>query len=267
MHSSGLQSISCLSRNRLSRNRILAALPESELEHLSGHLEQVLLPVGRIIYEPGEQLKHAYFPTTSIASMHYVTASGPSAETASVGSEGMVGISLFLGGDTTPSSAMVQTAGYAYRLDSGLLRRAFARSRPLQDVMLRYTLTLIGQISRNAGCTRHHSLKQQLCRSLLQGFDRSNSGQFMTTQSLIAGMLGVSRDGISRAAQQLQDVGFIRFRRTHLSVLSRSGLESCVCECYASGIREFDRLLPRSAPNAGLPNTNPSSMLDQSGIW
>ncbi len=243
MRSSCLQSLSCP-----TQNRILAALPKSELEQLSGHLELDLLPVGRIIYEPGEQLKHAYFPTTSIASMHYVTASGPSSETASVGSEGMVGISLFLGGDTTPSSAMIQTAGYAYRLESGLLRRAFARSRPLQDVMLRYTLTLIGQISRNAGCNRHHSLKQQLCRSLLQGFDRSNSGQFMTTQSLIAGMLGVSREGITLAAQQLQDVGFIRYRRSHLTVLNKSGLESCVCECYASGKRELDRLLPRSAP-------------------
>jgi CRP-like cAMP-binding protein len=227
-----------------NQNHLLSALPTAEFEQVAAHLERVPLRLGEILYEPGDQLKHAYFPTTAIVSLHYVTESGASAETAGVGNEGMVGVSLFMGGDTTSSSAMVQTAGHAYRLKARLLKQAYGRTGLMQDLLLRYTQALITQISQTAACNRHHSVEQQLCRWLLLNLDRSPSNEFIMTQELIAGMLGVRREGITEAAGKLQHAGFIRCRRAHITVLERAGLESCACECYAVVKKELSRLLP-----------------------
>jgi CRP-like cAMP-binding protein len=202
------------------------------------------LQLGEILYEPGGHLQHAYFPTTAIVSLHYVTESGGSVETAGVGNEGMVGISLFMGGDTTSSSAMVQTAGHAYRLDARLLQQAFDRSGPMQDLLLRYAQALTTQICQTAACNRHHSVEQQLCRWLLVNLDRSPSKGFVMTQELVAGILGMRRDDITEAAEKLHNAGFIRYRRAHITVFERTGLESCVCECYAVVKKELTRLLP-----------------------
>ena len=227
-----------------NQNHLLSGLPWAEFEQLSAHLQLVRLRLGEILYEPGGQLQHAYFPTSAIVSLHYITESGGSAEIAGVGNEGMVGVSLIMGGDTTSSSAMVQTAGNAYRLEARLLKRAFDRSGPMQDLLLRYTQALITQISQTAACNRHHSVEQQLCRWLLLNLDRSPSNQFVMTQELIAGMLGVRWEGITEAAGKLQHAGFIRYRRAHITVLERTGLESGACECYAAGKKELTRLLP-----------------------
>jgi len=226
-----------------NQNHLLAALPTAEFERLALHLEPVPMPLGEILYEPGGQLQHAYFPTTSIVSLHYVTESGASAETAGVGNEGVLGISLFMGGGTTPSSAVVQTAGHAYRLQTGLLMEEFDRAGFLQRLLLRYTQALITQISQTAVCNRHHSVEQQLCRWLLLTLDRLPSNDLTMTQELIASMLGVRREGITVAAGHLQQAGCIRYRRGHITVLDRSGLESRVCECYAVVKDEYDRLL------------------------
>jgi len=226
-----------------NQNHLLAALPAAEFARLAGHLELVPMLLGDILYEPGRQLQHAYFPTTAIVSLHYVIESGASAEIAGVGNEGVVGISLFLGGDTTPSSAVVQTAGHAYRLDRRLLKDEFNRAGPMLNLLLRYTQALITQMTQTAVCNRHHSIEQQLCRWLLVTLDRIPSGQLIMTQELIASMLGVRREGITEAAGNLQQAGFIRYRRGHISVLERSGLESRACECYAAVKKEFSRLL------------------------
>jgi CRP-like cAMP-binding protein len=218
-------------------------MPTAEFERLAGHLELVPMPLGEILYEPGRQLQHAYFPTTAIVSLHYVIESGASAEIAGVGNEGVVGISLFLGGETTPSSAVVQTAGHAYRLDRRLLKQEFNRAGPMLNLLLRYTQALITQMTQTAVCNRHHSVEQQLCRWLLVTLDRVASGQLVMTQELIARMLGVRREGITEAAGRLQQAGFIRYRRGHISVLERSGLETRACECYAVVKKEFVRLL------------------------
>ena len=196
-------------------------------------------------------MQHAYFPTTAIVSLHYVTESGASAEIAGVGNEGVVGISLFMGGDTTPSSAVVQTAGHAYRLQRLLLKREFDRAGPVMRLLLRYTQALITQMTQTAVCNRHHSIEQQLCRWLLMTVDRIPSGQLVMTQELVARMLGVRREGITEAAGKLQRAGFIRYRRGHIAVLERSGLEKMTCECYSAVKLEFDRLLsdiPRGGP-------------------
>jgi CRP-like cAMP-binding protein len=227
-----------------NQNHLLSALPTAEFERLAAHLKRVPLQLGEILYEPGRQLQHAYFPTSAIVSLHYVTESGASAETAGVGNEGMVGVSLFMGGETTSGSAMVQTAGHAYRLEPRLLKQAFDRNDCMQDLLLRYTQALISQISQTAACNRHHSVEQQLCRWLLSNLDRSPSNEFIMTQELIAGMLGVRREGITGAAGKLQQAGFIRYRRAHITVLERAGLESWACECYAVGKKELTRLLP-----------------------
>jgi len=227
-----------------NQNHLLSALPTAEFELVAAHLKLVLLRLGEILYEPGGHLQHAYFPTSAIVSLHYVTGAGRSVETAGVGNEGVVGVSLFMGGDTTSSSAMVQTAGHAYRLEARLLKQAFDRSGPIQDLLLRYTQALITQISQTAACNRHHSLEQQLCRWLLLNLDRSPSKEFTMTQELIAGILGVCRDGITEAAEKLHHAGFIRYRRAHITVLERAGLESCACECYAVVKKELIRLLP-----------------------
>lgn len=226
-----------------SQNHLLAALPPAEFERLAPHLELVAMPLGEMLCEAGEQIRHAYFPTTGIVSLHYVMESGMSAESAGVGPEGMVGISLFLGGNSTPNSAVVQTAGDAYRLSSQLLVQEFARGGLVQRLLLRYTQALMTQMSQTSACNRHHSVEQQLCRWLLSTLDRVPSGELVITQELIARMLGVRREGITEAAGRLQQAGLIRYRRGHISVLDRSGLELQVCECYGVVKHELDRLL------------------------
>jgi CRP-like cAMP-binding protein len=226
-----------------NQNHLLAALPPAEFERLAPHLEPVEMLLGDSIYEPGEQLQHAYFPATAIVSLHYVMESGASAETAGVGNEGVVGISLFMGGDTTPSSAVVQTAGRAYRLESRLLKQEFDRGGLMQRLMLRYTQALLTQMAQTAACNRHHSVEQQLCRWLLLTLDRLPTHELVMTQELVASMLGVRREGITEAAGKLQRAGFIRYRRGHISVLDRSGLETRVCECYDVVKKELSRLL------------------------
>ena len=226
-----------------NQNHLLGALPTAEFERLAAHLKLVPMPLGEILYEPGEQLQHAYFPTTTIVSLHYVMESGASAETAGVGNEGVVGIALFMGGDTTPSSAVVKTAGHAYRLERKLLKQEFDRAGLLQRLLLRYTQALITQMTQTAACNRHHSVEQQLCRWLLSTLDRVPSHELIITQDLVASMLGVRREGITEAAGKLQNAGFIRYRRGHIAVLNRSGLETRACECYAVVRKELSRLL------------------------
>ncbi|MDI1308071.1 MAG: Crp/Fnr family transcriptional regulator [Methylotenera sp.] len=227
-------------------NHLLAALPPAELEFLTPHLELIAMPLGEMIYEPSEQMQYAYFPTTSIVSLHYVMESGSSAESAGVSNEGMVGISLFMGGDTTSSSAVVQTAGQAYRLERQILKREFDRSGLLQKLLLRYTQALMTQMSQTAACNRHHSVEQQLCRWLLLTLDRMPTSDLIITQEWVAGMLGVRREGITEAAGNLQRAGIINYRRGHISVVDRVGLEKRVCECYAVVKKEMNRLLPDS---------------------
>ena len=206
------------------------------------------MPLGEVLYESGGQLQHVYFPTTAIVSLHYVMESGASSEIAGVGNEGVLGISLFMGGDTTPSRAIVQTAGHGYRLKARLLMDEFnraggRRAGVMQHLLLRYTQALVTQISQTAVCNRHHTVEQQLCRWLLLTLDRLPSSELTMTQELIASMLGVRREGITEAAGHLQQAGVISYRRGHISILKRSGLESRVCECYAVVKKEHDRLL------------------------
>jgi len=241
------------------QNQLLAALPAAEFDRLAAHLQWVPMLLGEILYEPDEQLQHAYFPTTAIVSLHYVIESGASAEIAGVGNEGVVGISLFMGGDTTPSSAVVQTAGHAYRLQRHLLKREFDRGGPLQRLLLRYTQALITQMAQTAVCNRHHSLEQQLCRWLLVTLDRIPSGQLVMTQELVASMLGVRRETVTEAAGKLQQAGYIRYRRGHISVIDRTGLESRSCECYGVVKSEFERLL------TDIPRGDPFRVLGRSG--
>jgi len=226
-----------------NQNHLLAALPTAEFELLAAHLELVPLPLGKMLYEPGGQLQHAYFPTTAIVSLHYVMESGASAETASVGNEGVVGISLFMGGNTTSSSAVVQAAGHAYRLERHRLLQEFNRAGLLQRLLLRYTQALVTQMVQTAACYRHHSVEQQLCRFLLTTLDRLPSNELVMTQELVAGMLGVRRAGITDAAGDLQRAGFLQYRRGHIAVLDRAGLETRACECYAVVKKELSRLL------------------------
>jgi CRP-like cAMP-binding protein len=228
---------------RLDQNHLLAALDAADRERLAPLLEPVALPLGQVLYEPGTQMQHAYFPTTAIVSLHYVTESGASAETAGVGNEGVVGISLFMGGNTTPSSAVVQTAGQAYRLPGRLLKQEFSRGARMQSLLLRYTQALLTQMVQTAACYRHHSVQQQLCRWLLLTLDRIPSGALVMTQELVASMLGVRREGITEAAGNLQRAGLISYRRGHISVLDRPGLEAGACECYAVVKKELARLM------------------------
>jgi CRP-like cAMP-binding protein len=229
-----------------SQNHLLAALPTADLARLVVNLEPVTMTLGTMVYEPGEHLQHVFFPTTAIVSLHYVMESGASAETAGVGNDGMVGISLFMGGDSTPSSAVVQTAGRAYRLRSERLVREFERAGALQQILLRYTQSLMAQMSQTAACNRHHSLEQQLCRWLLLTLDRMSSGELIMTQEMVAHMLGVRREGVTEVAGRLKLAGIISYRRGHLSVLDRAGLESRACECYAAVRTEIDRLRTRA---------------------
>jgi CRP-like cAMP-binding protein len=199
--------------------------------------------LGETIYEPGGRLQHVYFPTTAIVSLLYIMESGASAEMAGVGNEGVLGISLFMGGDTTPSSAVVQTAGHCYRLEARLLKEEFNRAALVQKLLLRYTQALVTQMTQTAACNRHHSIEQQLCRWLLLTMDRLPLSELIMTQELVAGAFGVRRESISEAAGKLQRAGLIRYRRGHISVFERSGLEAGACECYAVVKKEFGRLL------------------------
>ena len=225
------------------QNLLLAALPATEFGRLAPHLELVPMALGASLYESGTRLHHVYFPTTSIVSMLYVLEDGSSAEIAVVGNEGILGISLFMGGETTPSRAVVQSAGHGYRLKAALLKREFNRAGPVLHLLLRYTQALITQMAQTAVCNRHHSVEQQLCRWLLLSLDRLSSNRLVMTQELIANMLGVRREGVTEAAGKLQDAGLIRYSRGRIEVLDRTALEARSCECYAVVKRESDRLL------------------------
>jgi CRP-like cAMP-binding protein len=226
------------------QNHLLNALPTSDYERLASHLELIPMGLGDVLYESGSQLRYVYFPTTSIISLLYVMEDGASAEIAIVGNEGILGISLFMGGDTTPSRAVVQSAGHGFRLKAELLKNEFGRFGPTMHLLLRYTQALITQMAQTAVCNRHHSVDQQLCRWLLLSLDRLRTNELSMTQELIANMLGVRREGVTEAAGKLQDAGLIRYRRGTITVLDRPGLEARSCECYQVVKTEFDRLLP-----------------------
>jgi CRP-like cAMP-binding protein len=225
---------------------LLASLPPPEWERWEPLLEWVKLPLGHVLYESGRTLSHVYFPTTAIVSLLYVLEDGASAEIAVVGNEGVVGISLFMGGESTPSRAVVQSAGEGWRLRSIDVKDAFARAGPVMHLLLRYTQALITQMAQTAVCNRHHSLDQQLCRWLLLSLDRLQGNELVMTQELIANMLGVRREGVTEGAQRLQKLGLIQYARGHIKVLDRPGLEARTCECYAVVKQEYDRLLPNS---------------------
>ncbi len=231
------------SKNDPNQNHLLAALLEDEFLRLSPHLELVPMKLGDVLYESGGKLQHVYFPTTSIVSLHYLLENGGSSEIAGVGKEGILGVSLFMGGNTTPSRAIVQTGGFGYRLPVPVLMEEFNRAGPVMRLLLRYTQALLTQMAQTAVCNRHHSVEQQLCRWLLLTLDRLPSNDLTMTQELIANMLGVRREGVTEAAGRLQGYGYISYRRGHITVLNRKGLESDVCECYAVVKKEFARLL------------------------
>jgi CRP-like cAMP-binding protein len=235
------------------QNYLLAALPEAEYARLQPELEFTPMPLGWALYESGGRLSYMYFPTTSIVSLLYVMESGASAEIAVTGNEGLVGISLFMGGESTPSRAVVQSAGSGFRLGASVLKREFALGGNLQHLALRYTQALITQMAQTAVCNRHHALDQQLCRWLLLSLDRLQGDELLMTQELIANMLGVRREGVTEAAGKLQAEGLIHYSRGRIKVLDRAKLEKRVCECYAVVKKEFDRLLPYKIHD--LPNT------------
>lgn len=226
------------------QNHLLDALPAAERNRIFPHLELVPMALGQVVCEPGMPMHHVYFPTTAIISLLYVLEDGASAEIAVVGNEGIVGVSLFMGGETTTSRAVVQSAGYAYRLTAQLLKDVFFLAGPMQLLLLRYTQALLTQMSQTAVCNRHHRLDQQLCRWLLLSLDRLESNELIMTQELIANMLGVRREGVTEAAGDLQRAGLMQYRRGKITVLDRPGLEARVCECYRVVKTEFERLLP-----------------------
>jgi len=225
-------------------NRLLAALPPPDLRRWLPQMESVEMPLGHVLYESGRTLSHVYFPTTAIVSLLYVMENGASAEIAVVGHEGVVGISLFMGGESTPSRAVVQSAGQGLRLRANVIKQEFEQAGPAMHLLLRYTQALITQMAQTAVCNRHHSLDQQLCRWLLLSLDRLPGNELVMTQELIANMLGVRREGVTEAALKLQKIGLIRYSRGRISVLDRPGLEQRTCECYAVVKKEYDRLLP-----------------------
>jgi CRP-like cAMP-binding protein len=232
-----------------TQNDLLAALSAVELKRLQPHLQLAEMPLGEVVYESGRHIDHVYFPTTCIVSLLYVLESGASAEIAIVGQEGMVGISIFMGGETTPSRAVVQSAGEAYRLPAQMVKAEFTRGGGMQHLMLRYTQSLITQMAQTAVCNRHHSVDQQLCRWLLLSLDRLAVPEITMTQELIANMLGVRREGVTEAAGKLQKAGVISYRRGHIKVLDRPKLEAMACECYAVVRAETERLLPIIPPH------------------
>jgi CRP-like cAMP-binding protein len=240
----GKQPRAAPARQSTHQNHLLAALPVSDLKRLASHMELIPMRLGDVLYESGDKLRYVYFPTTAIVSLLYVMEDGASAEIAIVGNEGILGISLFMGGESTPSRAVVQSAGHAFRLKAQLLKDEFGRFGPTMHLLLRYTQALITQMAQTAVCNRHHSVDQQLCRWLLLSLDRLQSNELSMTQELIANMLGVRREGVTEAAGKLQDAGLIQYRRGRITVLDRAGLEGRVCECYQVVKTEFDRLLP-----------------------
>jgi CRP-like cAMP-binding protein len=225
-------------------NRLLAALPQASFDKLLPFLETVSMPLGMSVYESGGAQGYVYFPTTAIVSLLYVLENGSSAEIAVTGNEGLVGIALFMGGETTPSRAVVQSAGEGFRLRASVLKKEFETAGALQHLLLRYTQALITQMAQTAVCNRHHSLDQQLCRWLLLSLDRLPGNDLVMTQELIANMLGVRREGVTEAAGKLQAEGLIEYSRGRITVLDRQHLEACVCECYSVVKKEYDRLLP-----------------------
>jgi CRP-like cAMP-binding protein len=231
------------SKHDTNQNHLLAALPDAEFGYLASHLELIQMRLGDVLYESGGKLQHVYFPTTAIVSLHYVLGDGSSSEMAGVGNEGMLGVCLLMGGDTTPSRAVVQTGGQGYRLKASLMVEEFSRGGHVQRLLLLYTQALITQMSQTAVCNRHHSVEQQLCRWLLLTLDRLPTNELTMTQELIASMLGVRREGVTEAAGKLQSYGFISYRRGHITVRDRAGLENNVCECYSVVKKEFARLL------------------------
>jgi CRP-like cAMP-binding protein len=231
------------------QNRLLAALPATDYERLLPDLEPIAMPLGWVVYESGAHIGYVYFPTNCIISLLYVMKSGASAEIAIAGSEGLVGISLFMGGESTPSRAVVQSAGESYRVRASVLQREFALGGPLQHLALRYTQALITQMAQTAVCNRHHSVDQQLCRWLLLSLDCLPGDELRMTQELIANMLGVRREGVTAAARDLQAAGLIHYSRGHITILDRVKLEQRVCECYGVVKTEFDRLLPYRLPS------------------
>ena len=234
-----------MSPSDLKTNQLLASLPGAEWRRLEPHLERVELPLGKVLYESGDTMRHVYFPTNTIVSLLYVMESGASAEIGVVGNEGIVGIALFMGGGSTPSRAVVQSAGEGLRLKAQIIKDEFDRSGPVMHLLLRYTQALITQMSQTAVCNRHHSLDQQLCRWLLLSLDRLQGTTLTMTQELIANMLGVRREGVTESALKLQRAGLINYARGHITVLDRPGLEKRCCECYAVVKKEYERLLPR----------------------
>jgi CRP-like cAMP-binding protein len=232
-------------------NQLLAALPRAEYTRWQARLEPCALTLGQVLYESGTTLRHVYFPTDAIVSLLYVMEDGASAEIAVVGREGLVGISLFMGGESTPSRAVVQSAGSGFRLDAAHMKEEFNRAGATMHLLLRYTQALITQMAQTAVCNRHHSLDQQLCRWLLLSLDRLEGTQLRMTQELIANMLGVRREGVTESAMKLQRAGLIRYARGHINVLDRAGLETRSCECYAVVKKEYDRLLPALLPAGG----------------
>jgi CRP-like cAMP-binding protein len=235
------------------QNQLIARLPTAERERWLPNLELVDMQLGSVIYEAGDTLAHVYFPTTSIISLLYVMEDGASGEIAVVGNEGIVGISLFMGGDSTPSRAVVQSAGNAYRLKAKLMMEEFNKAGEVLHLLLRYTQALITQMSQTAVCNRHHSLEQQLCRWLLLSLDRLPGNELIMTQELIANMLGVRREGVTEAALKLQRAGLIRYARGHVTVLDREGLEKRSCECYAVVKKEYERLFPAASAPGAMP--------------
>ncbi|HTB68607.1 MAG TPA: Crp/Fnr family transcriptional regulator [Steroidobacteraceae bacterium] len=229
------------------QNRLLAAFPPAERERLFPQLELVAMPLGKVLYEPGDVLPHVVFPTDCIVSLLYMLADGASAEISVVGNEGLIGIALFMGGESTSSRAIVQSAGYAYRLNGQDLKDEFHRNGEVQLLLLRYTQALITQMAQTAVCNRRHSVDQQLCRWLLLSLDCLTSNQLVMTQELIANMLGVRREGVTESAGKLDRLGIIRYARGHITVLDRPRLEQRCCECYSVVKKETDRLLPRAA--------------------
>ncbi len=235
------------------QNHVLAVLPDVDYARLLPDLELIAMPLGWAVYESGGHMGFVYFPTTSIVSLLYVMENGSSAEIAVTGNEGMVGISLFMGGESTPSRAVVQSAGNGYRLKASVLKREFALGGNLQHLALRFTQALITQMAQTAVCNRHHTLDQQLCRWLLVSMDRLDGEELVMTQELIANMLGVRREGVTEAAGKLQQDGLIRYSRGHIRIVDRAKLERRVCECYAVLKREYDRLLPYRIPGVTVP--------------
>jgi CRP-like cAMP-binding protein len=233
-----------LHRHSPRQNFLLDALPEDDFDRIAPHLELVRMSLGDVLYESGGDLRHVYFPTTSIVSLLYVLENGGSAEIAIVGNEGILGVSIFMGGNSTPSRAVVQSAGHGFRLKARLLKDEFGRFGPTMQLLLRYTQALLTQMGQTAVCNRHHSVDQQLCRWLLLSLDRLASNELAMTQELIANMLGVRREGVTEAAGKLQDAGLIRYRRGKITVTDRPGLEARCCECYQVVKSEFERLLP-----------------------